>query len=108
MIDVDCDQTPLTVGETRMLRVTGDAPFAVSISPFVSDRRSMPFQSGLDTVSKSIEDGEPMEITADEGFWSSHQGGLQIDIADAVGSRRRLHINVRPKSKGLGPVMGRP
>jgi|GEM_PF-3035612 len=107
MIDVDCDQTPLAVGETRILRVTGDAPFTISVGRFVSDRRPLGLQPELETATRSIGDNEPLPITADEDFWSTHQGGLQIDIADAVGSRRRLHINVRPKSKGLGPVMVR-
>lgn len=107
MIDVDCDQTPLAVGETRVLRVSGDAPFTVSVGRFVSDRRPLGLQAELETPSRTIADSEPLAITADEEFWSSHQGGLQIDIADAVGSRRRLHINVRPRSKGLGPVVSR-
>ncbi len=107
MIDVDCDQTPLAVGETRVLRVTGDAPFTVCVGRFVSDRRPLGLQPEPESAPRTIGSDEPLPITADEDFWSDHQGGLQIDITDAHGSRRRLHINVRPRSKGFGPVMVR-
>ena len=107
MIDVDCDQTPLAVGETRVLRITGDAPFTVRVGRFVSDRHPVGLQQEPESPARTIGADEPLPITADEEFWSDHQGGLQIDITDAQGSRRRLHINVRPRSKGLGHVMVR-
>jgi len=99
MIDIDCALGPLEIGETRLLRISGDGPFEVRIGYFVSDPPPLGLQPGPTPGSQTVAQGEAVGITADPEFWSKHRGGLQIDIEDASGARRRLHINVRPASR---------
>jgi hypothetical protein len=99
-MDVDCAVDPIEVGETRILRVSGKAPFSVTIGRFVTDPPPLGLRPQLEASVESLGSSEAFEIRADPQFWSQHRGALQIDITDAGGARRRVHINVRPMSRG--------
>jgi hypothetical protein len=102
MIDVVCSLNPLSVGESRTLQVSGNGPFTVKVGCFVTDPSPLGLQ---DYSSQTVEAHESFQVKADADFWNTHKGGLQIDITDATGARRRLHFNVqaaaRSFSKGL-------
>lgn len=98
MIDVVCDHSPLAVGETRVLHISGNGPFTVKVGFFVTDPPPLGIQ---EHSSDTVQNGQPFEIKALEEFWSKHKGSLQVDVIDATGSRRRLHFNVQPASKSF-------
>ena len=98
MIDIVCDLNPLIVGKTRKVQVSGDGPFTVKVANFVTD----PEPSGLhEQFDHTVQQDESFEVSADEEFWKSRKGCLQIDITDAKGRRRRLHFNIQPAPRGL-------
>lgn len=101
MIDVVCAHNPLAVGENRILRLAGNGPFAVKIGCFVTD----PPPLGLrEQTTQTVEANGSFEVKADQEFWTQHKGGLQVDIEDATGARRRVHFNVQPPVRSLFAV----
>jgi hypothetical protein len=98
MIDVVCDQNPLAVGEHRKVQVSGNGPFSVKIGHFVTD----PAPLGLHEQSNhTVQSDEAFELKADTEFWTQRKGGIQVDITDAKGARRRLHFNIQPTPRPL-------
>ena len=104
MIDVVCDYSPLSIGELRKVQLSGNGPFAVKVGHFVTD----PPPLGLhDRSSHNVPSDETFEVSADEDFWQHRKGGLQIDITDAKGAKRRVHFNVQKATKGLSSSVTR-
>lgn len=103
-MDVDCTVDPMDVGETRILRVSGKAPFSVTIGRFVTDPPPLGLRPQLESSVEALGQQEAFEVRADPQFWSQHSGALQIDIADAGGAKRRVHINVRPMSRSASSL----
>ena len=101
MIDVDYHAGPMELDEKRTIRISGDGPFNVAVSVFVSDPPPPGVRPWDASPNHTLNENEPLEIVADEDFWSRHTGGFQIDIVDSVGAKRRLHINVRPPTRGI-------
>ena len=102
MIDIQFQPAPMEIGETRALKVvTGHAPFTVKVSRFVNQPRLIGTQPCEQYPVCSLNENEPFEIKADQNLWNKINGGFQIDIADARGERRRIHINVRPRNRSL-------
>lgn len=98
MIDVICAHDPMSVGETRILQVAGNGPFTVRVGFFVTD----PAPVGLhEQETLSVESYEDFKVTAGEEFWGQRKGGIQIDLTDAKGGKRRVHFNVQPATRGL-------
>ena len=97
MIDVICAHDPMSVGETRVLQVAGNAPFTVRVGYFVTD----PAQGLQEHETLTVDSYQDFNVTADADFWAQRKGGLQVDITDAKGGKRRVHFNVQPASRGL-------
>ena len=97
MIDVICALDPMAVGESRVLQVAGNGPFTVKVGYFVTEP-----PTGLQEHSTlTVESYQDFAVTADEDFWSHRKGGLQIDITDAKGAKRRVHFNLQPAARTL-------
>ena len=94
----------MSVGESRILQVAGNGPFTVKVGFFVTD----PAPVGLnEQTTLTVDSYQDFEVKADEEFWSQRKGGVQIDIVDAKGAKRRVHFNIQPASRSLSSAVVR-
>ncbi len=100
MIDLDFATGPMELGETRILRASGDAPFNITISCFVSDPPPRGFRPCEQCAVHTLAENQALKIVADETFWSDKTGGLLIDISDSVGVRHHVRIAIGTASGG--------
>ena len=98
MIDVICAHGPMSVGESRVLQVAGDGPFTVKVGFFVTEPAPLGLQ---EHATQTVEAYEDFKVTADTDFWSQRKGGIQIDLVDAKGAKRRVHFNIQPAARSL-------